>query len=498
MAKSNSRSTFVKAALSGHSGLGLALSALLYIVAFSGTVAVFYPQFERWEQPLVSEFTQWQPEAIGRAADAIMAREADRTEEPPDHLFIALPYADVPRLAVHAGESGAFADPAGKLVKEVDHHWTHFLTDLHLRLSLPTTLGLTLVGILGVGLTALVVGGILAHPNLLKDAFSLRWGGSVRLRMADVHNRLGVWSSPFALMLAISGAVIGLSQVLGFVVATLFYGGDTEAATSSLFLPDPQPTHEAAPLADVSAALETVRGLSPDMYPNMIIVHEPGTTAQRVEVGALVPGRLVWSEFYALDASGELLESAGWSDGEPGVQIYASLFRLHFGHFGGLPVQILYLLLGMCLCVCIAAGCDIWLLRQRQRGTPHPRLEKAWTGVVWGIPLALTLSAIGWLALEWPPLYSFWIGSALMVGASTRFPDRTRLATTVKSVLLVAMVALVLMHLALFGAGATRGAAGMINSLLVLASLLLMGRIWLELRRSRTRVETAELSAETG
>ncbi|WP_438951477.1 PepSY-associated TM helix domain-containing protein [Porticoccus sp.] len=479
--ENRARSRFVKIALSGHSGLGLALSALLYIVVFSGTVAVFYPEFERWEQPVVEEFTEWQPGAISRAVNAIMEREALRTDEPPDHLFIALPYADMPRFAVYAGETGAFADPSGRLGEPVNHEWTHFLTNLHLRLTLPSVWGLTLVGVLGVGLAALVIGSILAHPNLIKDAFSLRWSGSARLRLADVHNRLGVWSSPFALALAITGAVIGLSQVLGFVVATLFFEGDTDAATASLFLPDPKPTGEAAPLANVSVALETVRAISPEMKPNMIIVHEPGTTAQQTEVGALVPGRLVWSEFYALDAEGQLLESAGWSDGEPGVQIYASIFRLHFGHFGGLPVQLLYLLLGAGLCVCVAAGCNIWLLRQRQRGMPYPRLEGVWVAVVWGTPLVLTLSTIGWLGLGWEPIYIFWGGLLLSLVASAAGGDRACLAVGFKALLAVALVLLSL-HAALFGLDSIGPAARLINGLLLISVLLVSLRVWLEIR----------------
>lgn len=474
------RSTLVKAALSGHSGLGLALSALLYIVLFTGTTCVFYPQLERWEQPAVLEFTEVAPEALTRAVEGIMAQERLRTDERPEHLFIALPYTDMPRFALHAGESSAFAGPDGELGEPVNHEWTHFLTDLHLRLSLPSVWGLTLVGVLGVGLVALLVSGFLAHPNLVKDAFSLRWSASARVRMADVHNRLGVWSSPFALILAVTGAAIGLSQVLGFVVATLFHDGDTEAATQSLFLKEPAPSHEAAPLADVAGALATVRKYSPQVQPTMIIVHEPGTTAQQVEIGALVPGRLVWSEFYALDASGDLRETAGWSDGDFGVQIYASMFRLHFGHFGGVPVQLVYLLLGAGVCICTAVGCNIWLLRQRQRGMARPALENAWTGIVWGTPFALTLSAIGWLTLMWQPVYSFWPGLlAVLVIASTA-RSRRRFTLQIKTSLMVAVLSLVSVHLALFGAESVSPASRLINGLLLLSALLLVLRVgWL-------------------
>ena len=42
---------FVRAVLAGHSALGLAFAAVIYVVCLSGTLAVFIHDFQRWEQP---------------------------------------------------------------------------------------------------------------------------------------------------------------------------------------------------------------------------------------------------------------------------------------------------------------------------------------------------------------------------------------------------------------------------------------------------------------
>ena len=42
---------FVRAMLAGHSALGLAFAALIYIVCLTGTLTVFLYEFQRWEQP---------------------------------------------------------------------------------------------------------------------------------------------------------------------------------------------------------------------------------------------------------------------------------------------------------------------------------------------------------------------------------------------------------------------------------------------------------------
>lgn len=202
---------FVRSMLGSHSILGLTCAALLYLVCVSGTLAVFYPQMERWGQADVPESRTFDTAAVDAAAAAALARET----QPPVHLFIALPTDDVPRTSVEVGETRGFVSANGTLGEPVDHQWTHFLVDLHYALSLPDLLGLALVGIIGIIMTAMIISGLLAHPNIFKDAFSFRIGGPRRLQQVDIHNRLSVWTSPFQLAIALTGAFIGLSQVFG-------------------------------------------------------------------------------------------------------------------------------------------------------------------------------------------------------------------------------------------------------------------------------------------
>ena len=60
------------------------------------------------------------------------------------------------------------------------------------------------------------------------------------------------------------------------------------------------------------------------------------------------PIRIVWGEFYLYDSQGRYV---GWADGDLGVQLYSSTFRLHFGHFVGMWLQVAYIVLGVALCM---------------------------------------------------------------------------------------------------------------------------------------------------
>ena len=88
------------------------------------------------------------------------------------------------------------------------------------------------------------------------------------------------------------------------------------------------------------------------------------------------------------------LGNTGLAEGKLSQQLAASVYGLHFGDWGGLPVKLVYALLGSLLAVVIASGPRIWLARQRARGLSRPRWESAWSGVLWGAPLALAGSLL--------------------------------------------------------------------------------------------------------
>src|SRR5690606_29057513 len=59
---------FVQAMLAGHSALGLAFAALIYVVCLTGTISVFLHELHRWEQPNAPLITQpLRAEAVNEA-----------------------------------------------------------------------------------------------------------------------------------------------------------------------------------------------------------------------------------------------------------------------------------------------------------------------------------------------------------------------------------------------------------------------------------------------
>lgn len=416
---------FVASMLSGHLAVGLAASALLYIVCLSGTVMVFHEEFARWEQPGVPEMESAAPAAVERAA----ANALVRVGESPHHFYIGLPVDGMPRMTVSTDDHSWFADGDGNLVEVVDDGWRDFIETLHYYLTLPGVLGLTLVGLLGVLMAALVMSGILALPRLFRDAFRLRLKGSSRLKEADLHNRLSVWGAPFYFAIAVSGAALGLASLVAVTMAPSLTGGDTAKFFEPVFGTEVEGSKTPAPLADISSALENFSVEYPELVPWYVSFHDPATEGQSAEILAKHPRRLIYGDNYSFDAAGELGGNTGLSDGPPGQQLVAAIYPLHFGTYGGLIVKIIYGVFGLLSCVVVASGINIWLIKRRQKGRPVPVLESAWQGIVWGTPAVLALV----LLVETLPGVSmgvliglFWAGLAVLLATSAIRPGADR------------------------------------------------------------------------
>ncbi|MXO70968.1 PepSY-associated TM helix domain-containing protein [Alteraurantiacibacter buctensis] len=417
--------SIVKRGLSAHAAIGLVGGALLYLVCLSGTVLVLYEEWQRLEQPAAPEMEAISPAAVQRAVEAVLASE----EEPTTHLYVHMPTAELPRATITTDNRALHVDRQGAPVVPEENAWSEFLYALHYTLNLPALVGITIVGALGAMIVALAVTGLIAHPRIFRDAFRLRARNQGGVAMSDWHNRLSVWTLPFSLTIALTGAVIGLASVAAYALAATSYGGDAEAVYAPIFGDEPATDPAPAPVPDVAAALAYMQQAYPQVTVSYAILHDPGTAGQHVQIVGGHDRRLIFGEYYAFSADGQFHGAAGLADGSLGQQAAASVYNLHFGNYGGLPVKLGYILFGLALTAICATGVYIWLGKRRRRGHAEPRLTAMWHAVVWGSPVALALTVVARLAFGngAPFAAIFWLSLAAMVGWAA-LPGRSRSA----------------------------------------------------------------------
>lgn len=444
---------FVRAVLKGHSSLGLAFAAAIYIVCLTGTVAVFAREFQRWENPQAPRMAAAAPAAVQEALKQASGRAGANVE----HAYIYPALRDLPWLMVMTEAEGEgrtwVADQSGRIVAEAPSIWTEFITTLHIQLHLPRSWGAFLVGLTGVALLSSLISGLLAHPRIFRDAFHVRLGGSRRLEQADLHNRMGVWALPFHLIVSTTGALLGLTTLIVGVLGIALFQGDVDKVYGLFIAAEPKDNPAPAPLLDLRPMYAQVDRLAPGGRVTFIGLEHPteqgGAALFNVETAS---SRLSNNDNYAFERSGKLYHSARAAENNLGERILGSIGMLHFGWFGGGIVKIAYGLLGLAMTFLAASGVTIWLARRRDKGRPAPGWERAWAASIWGQPAALGGAALLGVAapaagepallIAWGAVTAAFLLAALL-GTAAQLLSRVGRIATAALLLLAALVQLV-------------------------------------------------------
>jgi uncharacterized iron-regulated membrane protein len=310
---------------------------------------------------------------------------------------------------------------------------------------------------------------------------------------------------PFHFIVALTGAVMGVALIMFTLAGPVLFGGDGAKAMTAVY-GDPAVIAEQArraeapanaiPEARIVAALETLRRERPDNPALYMTLNQFGTPDEGVAIGAGHGTRLIYAETYRFDNAGGLMSSDGYADGEIGRQFYASMFRAHAGAFGGLPVKLLYVLLGLGLTFICTTGVDIWLAKSAARGRAYPPIQSTWTVFVWATPALIALVCTLSLALNAPPVPLFWIALPLVSLAGIWIPQHVAhwagpLAAA------VAIASLPLAHVARFGLPEPGSIALGVNGGLILVAVGLLALGFRNRRRIAQFVAPEPASAAT-
>ncbi|MEO9600162.1 PepSY-associated TM helix domain-containing protein [Parasphingorhabdus sp.] len=422
-AQKTDQEPLAKRALAAHHLLGIAISAVLYIICFSGMISVFKEEIQLWEQSGDQTVSSLSPEATQVAAQNGM--KADPTTA---HVFIHMPTDQNQRAIVETDNKETYVDKDGNLGPEASRPWTDFLIDLHYYLHLPHSFGMIVVAIFGVFLFAMSVTGLVAHPNIFKDAFAFRRSKSEQIKQVDLHNRLAVWTAPFHISNSLTGAMIGLAVLSAAAVGTLKYDGDADVVFEPVFGAEPAVDSAPAPLANIAKALDYVNSKHGDTVPLYVILHDPETRGQYLQIMSEHPRRLIYAEKYNFNGNGDFIDTVGSADGHIGQQVADSVYKVHFGQFGGLPVKLAFGLFGIALLYIIHAGMRIYFIKRAAKGYAAAKMQRGWMAIVYGVPamlLATLLLSIAMPSVAGSLVPIFWGGLVVILLGSLFWPDRT-------------------------------------------------------------------------
>ena len=376
-----------------HGWLGLNLGLLLFVVCFSGTIAVFSWEID-W---LIDPAMQAEADTVNWTAMEDSLRAAY-----PNHVvtFIRGPRHDGFATIAYA------TDPAGRSVKMWVHpetgavqkrgnFWTvqRFFRSFHRRMFVPNPFGILWVTLFAFVLLGSAVTGILFYRNWYRNLFRWRWD-DVRLFFSDGHRLAGVWSLAFATIIVATAVWYGAELV---APAPGFSPGKIDEAD----LVERGPTPEALPLGE---QVERAKAAFPGLEPVDVI---PGTAARATHVRGQADAWLVRPRANTVridPVTGEVLSVQRGTEIGVHHRIADMADPLHFGTFGGLWSQAAWFLFGLLLSSLMLTGGWLWHLRAEKKAravgaeTRHPR----WGYAAAALPVIVLLASgvYGYLEVE--------------------------------------------------------------------------------------------------
>jgi uncharacterized iron-regulated membrane protein len=358
-----------------HTWTGLMAGFALFIAFYAGALTVFHDDIAAWQSP------PWRaaPDAavpVGGLIDALVTRHPDARAD--FGVVLAHAQGQAPYAfwfsdgQTHFASAGQLAQPS---LEGNPNDLADFIYALHDSLGLPVV-GLYFMGLVSVLYGLALVSGVILHlPQLVKDLFAMRVGKNLKRLWQDAHNAIGVLSLPFHIVFAITGALFCLFTVTMLALNVSAFNGKLFDAFAEATRTEP--TVQASGIAatmlsyDALAARARIvaqaRGAA-NFEPDYVHFTHYGDRNAIAMVRGQSARALDTFGYVALNAStGEtLMTSVG--DGRDGNSIaYAAMYTLHFGNFGGRPVQWLYFLLGLAGAFLFYSGNLLWIESRRKR-----------------------------------------------------------------------------------------------------------------------------------
>lgn len=356
-----------------HHWAGLYAGILIGLLSLTGALAVFIPEIDalilKYHYNAHSSTPVGSDPQFGNAVDSLTSRFPAYSS-----LSIQLPEKTSHVAEVDLIDRPSDGDPhrynffidagADRVIGQRDHQnsLANYLRQIHVRLY-EGNWGRQLVGIGGLALVVLAVTGLLIYGNFMKKQSwpYIRKKVGMRIVMADWHKLLGISALAFNLMIALTGAWLGLQP---WLMRWLDITTPNRYQAAVVM----EPEADKALKIDWNEALAAVRREFPELKPRYIVpsVNGSGAIAVRGNIAGLV---------YERDINMLVLSKTGYTPlfkydirQQPfSHKLYFVQEALHFGDFGGLLLKTVYAFLGLVSGFLSISGFVVYLYRRKKK-----------------------------------------------------------------------------------------------------------------------------------
>ncbi|MCT9118753.1 PepSY domain-containing protein [Cupriavidus gilardii] len=412
-----------------HTWVGLMAGWALFIAFFAGAITVFHHELHEWQSPArIRGETHTAAKPSPEDLDRFVATLVKAHPEAAASVYIGLPTEGEPHTTAYwmdaKGEwqttneeklGAGRTSPQDTSLDGVRGELSNFLNALHYTLGLPMQAGMHFMGVVSVLYGLALVSGVLLHlPRLKKDLFAVRPGRNLKRFWMDAHNVIGLFSLPFHLVIAITGALFCVSMTLAMAFNVLTFDGKLMSAlpTAMSSVPEVQAAGKPAPLMPARELIEIAQRTAGDGFkPNSVRYQRVGDANALIEVRGDSERALGNFGSVGIHAaagqpdSGRVIANQTVSGRDANHGLYSALFALHFGTYGDLALRLVYLIAGLAGAFLFYSGNLLWIesrrkARQAEQPRVHRLLAQATVGVCIGCCVGVAVAFTG--ALLWP------------------------------------------------------------------------------------------------
>jgi len=371
-----------------HLWLGLISGACMFVIGLTGAIAVFAEEIDWLVIPPLrvsapADATHTDLETVVKKVEAAYpgARMASL------HLSTRPSFAHT--IAIQARQNGrnqrldVYVNPftgavQGDRMASGGYFSSvyQFLRQTHVRLLLGLW-GRVFVGICGVSLVLSCITGLWIYRGWIRKLFQLRLGGGWgrRAPWAELHKFVGVWSLLFNIVIGLTGAVLGLENLVNQVESKWMRPAVEKKTLAANAAARRAPTTGSVTTLPLNELVAKARAAFPDLTPRTITL--PARAGGPIGFSGEVPAMLVAQSHVRTTNSitlnsgtGEVLNRRDGRNNTGWVRAYWMIDPLHFGYFGGLPTKVIWFVLGLTPSLLALTGTWMWWRRRAQATRP--------------------------------------------------------------------------------------------------------------------------------
>jgi uncharacterized iron-regulated membrane protein len=338
-----------------HAWLGLQLGVLLFIICFTGTLAVFSHELDHLAQPqswTKARPVQWQ-NVVDKAREYLNDSSLSYAEAPEGfRTAVRMHYRTSDgqrRILLQEPASGQVLSDGGWLTLQ------RFLRNFHMMLF-DVEVGFYIVLLTAVPLCLLLLTPMLFYRRWWKNLFAIRADKGPRPFWSDWHRSFGVVSLPVTLII---------------LLTSLWYLAEHLADTTDNYIADNPYTAPHAGTQRMTDSYDAMLRQATFSPAAIHQIHFPAVAGQPV---AVTYGRQFWLRARAnvvyFDPGTQLVADTVKAEQLPLLYYWLHMAdRLHFGNFAGMPSQIIWGVSGLALTLCVLIGSRLAALRLFTRGS---------------------------------------------------------------------------------------------------------------------------------